>query len=281
MSTKVFKGNNKLLMRSGERLYLHSKTADMSFVFEIDGDLTEHVPAHKIMLSAGSPVFEAMFFGSIKETGDVQIVDASPAAFREFLQFFYLGSVQLTPENIFTVTNLCHKYEVADGLLLCETGMLKTLSVTDNMCSGYELALLLELQKVIKFCEQKITESLEGVLNSIDFLNCNEVMLKRIVQLVQLSKGSASLIVNGCMAWANNKCQQKNVETTTENLKKEFGSLLVEIPSLVAELSKEEFAQFAVSNKGLLSDIDLERIILSLMMRNEKIIKDCEGKMLN
>lgn len=56
--------------------------------------------AHKNLLANTSDVFDAMFYGDLKETGDISIVDASDAAFEEFLQYFYQCKVKLTAKNI-------------------------------------------------------------------------------------------------------------------------------------------------------------------------------------
>lgn len=58
------------------------KTPDVHFIFEEDND-TVKLPAHKDVLAASSKVFDAMFNGELKEEGDVNIVDASSAAFKE------------------------------------------------------------------------------------------------------------------------------------------------------------------------------------------------------
>lgn len=70
------------------QLYHDTKTADVQFTFgshASDGTVTR-IPAHKNLLAAGSKVFRTMFYGDLKETGDVRVVDTSDAAFKEFLQ---------------------------------------------------------------------------------------------------------------------------------------------------------------------------------------------------
>lgn len=59
-----------------EKLYLNSDLADVKFIFK-HGDDVQTVSANKSVLAAGSQVFHAMFFGSMPETGDVEIVDAT------------------------------------------------------------------------------------------------------------------------------------------------------------------------------------------------------------
>lgn len=66
----------------GQKLYLISENADVVFIVE-----NKHIPAHKIILAAASDVFKAMFYGSLKEQGDIRIVGATVSAFKEFLSF--------------------------------------------------------------------------------------------------------------------------------------------------------------------------------------------------
>lgn len=59
------------------------------------------------------------------------MVDASAAAFKEFLQHFYLAKVQLTSKHIVKVMNLCKKYEVTDGLEACVASLKESLTWDD------------------------------------------------------------------------------------------------------------------------------------------------------
>lgn len=97
---------------------MREEMADVQFIFELNGDNSNgndvneppaakiartcqksessgsnsdrivKIPAHKKVLAASSPVFDAMFNDLLKENGDVKIGDISANAFREFLQIF-------------------------------------------------------------------------------------------------------------------------------------------------------------------------------------------------
>lgn len=60
-------------------------------------------------MAIDSDVFKAMFYGNLKEGDDIRVIEVSDAAFREFLQFFYLSELDLTDENIAAVLYLGHK----------------------------------------------------------------------------------------------------------------------------------------------------------------------------
>lgn len=115
-----------------QRLYLNNDFADVYFVFNED-DETEKVPANKVILVVQSPVFNSMFFGALKETGDVEIVYASVDEFKEFLQFFYLSQVVLTVENIKAVARLADKYDILKRVHEC-AGLLENQLMLYNMC---------------------------------------------------------------------------------------------------------------------------------------------------
>lgn len=56
------------------------KFTDCTFVFG-----TEKLAAHKTILCCVSPVFEAMFYGGLKEQGDVVIEDIEIEVFRKMI----------------------------------------------------------------------------------------------------------------------------------------------------------------------------------------------------
>lgn len=99
--------------RSFGELYLNSELADVWFI--IDG---ERIPCHKLVLSSRSEWFMTMFHGSLPERGDIDLSDsATPAEFKEFLQFFYLHDVKLTINNISGVFDLV-KHSMVDEFLM-------------------------------------------------------------------------------------------------------------------------------------------------------------------
>lgn len=134
-----------------------TKWSDVCFTFE-EGDDVVKVPAHKDILAASSPVFDAMFNGDLKENGDVKIVDASSSVFKEFLQFFYNQHVNLTINNIAEVLKLVDKYDVAACYPVCG-GFLIDHLVIDDILWGLYLAIKFHLVELKEYCTRKIQEN--------------------------------------------------------------------------------------------------------------------------
>ncbi|XP_055326078.1 BTB/POZ domain-containing protein 6-A-like, partial [Sitodiplosis mosellana] len=216
--------SSKLLTAIGRKLYLNSELADVHFVFEANHDF-ERVPANKAHLMTGSDVFATMFNGSWKEMDKVKIGDVSAAAFKEFLQFFYLGQVKLTMENIAEVMNLGEMYNVAECLAVCNKFLKNNLN-NDNICRHYGLAMLLNQKNLKKACETFIVLNAKTVLKSTDFLACDRKILAQILKLNWMSCTEIELF-EACISWV--KAASKQNVLTKEIVQAHLGDLFHEI----------------------------------------------------
>lgn len=130
--------------KNREKWYLNSTTADVYFTFastDLDSTSSTRVPAQKALLACDSEVFEAMFYGPLKESGDIHLSDVSEAAFKEFLQFFYLIKVKLSIENLADVMYLGHKYDFINCIDVC-LQFFKDEHSADNILIGLSMAIL-------------------------------------------------------------------------------------------------------------------------------------------
>lgn len=239
-----FEFNNESVCRATEKLYLDVTTADVYFTF--GANPSEKVAAHKAILSVGSAVFQAMFYGELKEKGDVKIVDASISAFKEFLQFFYQQNVRLTLDNIAEVANFCKKYDVNDGLNAAEMFLKKALT-PNNVCWAYGIAQYLELTELIEYCESIIAGYGSEVLNSAALLECERKLLASILQLAS-PKCSAWDFVMAIMNWSKAECTRKKLGMDSKELRGQLGGLYDEIP--FSDLTIEQFAQHIALFRG-------------------------------
>lgn len=226
---------NVAAWRGCEKLFLDARTADFFFVFETDD---ERIPAHKAILSAISPVFDAMFYDSLKFESDEYIIDSKPEAFREFLQFFYLSSVKLTAKNVVEVLSLAKQYMIDECFNACNDLCESTLTL-DTMCWGYELAIVSESDRMQKYCEKQIGENAEQIFRSSSFLDCKSNLLRRILQLDSL-KCSETVVFDGCIAWAKKACIQMDLnDENVQNLRIQLDNMFYDIR--FGEMTSKEF----------------------------------------
>lgn len=208
--------------------FLDNRTADVYFTFSAENEDIVKVPAHKIILATISQVFEAMFYGPVKQEGDIPIVDSTQETFIEFLQLFYVTEVKLTSKNIVAVMNLCKQYMLDESIKLCSYFVQKTITL-DNVCEGYDLAIFFDQEDLKKFCEQKIAGNATEILQSNNLLSYNQDLLRIILQLDSLDCDE-SVVFERCIDWAKANCAQKNLdENNMNNLRFVLGELFYDI----------------------------------------------------
>lgn len=186
--------------------YLNDATADVYFVIESDDGEIERIPAHKFLLFMRSEVFRVMFSGTWEENNDVKIIDASVAAFKEFLQFFYFENVQMTMDYVGDVMRLGQKYLVAGCMNVCEQFLIENLT-NENMCSIYGLSILFDQMDLKRFCEVIISVKPTAIFRTNGFLECDHTILGHILKLVSLNCSELK-IFEACMEWVRAKSMQ-------------------------------------------------------------------------
>lgn len=246
-----------------EKLYLDQSSADIQFLFEeLDDDgmmLSENVPAHKLILSTGSQVFHAMFYGAIPEGNEVKIIDVGATAFKEFLQFFYIdNNITLSIENIAEVMYLIRKYGIERCMKQCVEFLIENLEI-EHACLGYQLAIKLELDDLRYFCERKISASAEIVMKSESFLNCEWMVFNEIMQLDSLVCAEPR-VFDAAVAWAKKSCEKKGLPSfDMQNLRDQLNGSLRFIH--FKRITIEDFVSRAVDYCGLFTLPELVDIL--------------------
>lgn len=261
------KSNVKLPNFICEKWYLDAKTADIHFKFEKDDGEIVEVHAHKLVLTTGSNVFRTMFYGSIPEGDEVKIKDVTIAAFQEFLAFFYMEDVTLTLENIEEVIYSIKKYGIERCLKHCVEFLIKKLE-NDNVCFGYRLAIVFDLDDLKYFCERKISANVEDVIKTECFLNSEWNVFNQILKLDSLVCKEAQ-VFDAAMKWAENSCEKKGLATDDmQNLRDQFKESIFLIHFQRMEMI--EFSPRIAKYNGLFTAPELVDIIQTITSKEFK-----------
>ena len=135
-------------------------------------DVTLHVKdkefkAHKVVLAAASPVFEAMFKEGTKEHEDnyVNIEDIDSDVFDVFLRFIYSGQVDHLDEMCLDLLVAADKYDVQPLKEICVQHMTKNISV-ENAVDVLALAGLYDVEPIKLQAQKFITNNMAGVMKT-------------------------------------------------------------------------------------------------------------------
>ena len=112
---------------------------DVSFLVQGENgeDRETKIEAHKFLLAGVSPVFQGMFYGPMKETGEVVVKETTPEAFKTMVQYIYhpIGGEPFNlnhtrcPQELFEVLTLATKYQISK-LATLTSDALRSLSIT-------------------------------------------------------------------------------------------------------------------------------------------------------
>lgn len=260
--------DNKSVLRTISELYLNTEIADISFVFEIDGQYQE-LSAHKFLLAAASPVFHRMFFGPLKQDRFLKITDTTIDGFREFLKFFYLTNMTLSTKYVAEVIHLANKYDMFECINTC-TDFIRNNSTFENICCTYELAIQLNNQELKCFCETMITRSPLDFFQSSSFLHCDRNVLRHILQLDILQCKEIN-IFNACITWAKFACKRNNID---ENIGKNLRIQLDDCFLLIRfnEMALEDFTKIISKHRDIFSLNELVYIEHSPSIRGRELM---------
>lgn len=263
-SKKVLKGRvNLLAMQTTSRLFSNrDKTGDIKFKIG-----HEEVWAHKCVLAALSPKYETQFYGAgdfdDKNSNVIEVKEVTAAAFKEFLQFFYLKVIQLTHENIEHVFTLAETSLVEEFVNACIEFLTETVS-NENVCQSFYLAMKHGCEHLLETCERKIS-----VFASKGFIASKREVVFNILQLDSLNCKEIE-VFNACVAWAKNFCTENGTDPEdTKNLREALvGTTNSEVNLLhqirFGVMTIEEFMKCYKSYKNLFAEDEREEVLYTI-----------------
>lgn len=195
------------VLKNIQSLYLNPHGADVWFKIN-----DERVPGHKLILSAMSPYYSKMFYGSLPENSEVNMTDAvrSVESFKEFLKFMYTLQPNLTMNNIEDVISLAKQSLSDECMSVCGVFLRKSLT-TENMFRIYQVALLYDIHNLKAICEDEICVVAEKVLRSSSLLEFPYDYLHMVLKRDALACEEVD-IFNACIAWAKAACKRLNLD---------------------------------------------------------------------
>ena len=213
-----------------EHMFNNDLFSDVKFVVRGgpngESESKQVIPAHKFVLSISSPVFEAMFYGELAETGDsIELPDCEYKSLLELFRYMYSDEVILSGSNVMGVLYLAKKYMVPSLVLKC------TKYLEDNLDPLNVFSILPSAQKydeknLMDRCWKVIDQQTEEAVNSDEFATIERSLLEAVVVRDTLSIKEVNLF-KAVNLWATNECERKGLTTDGETKRKILGESIV------------------------------------------------------
>lgn len=221
----------------------------------------ERIPAHKLILSIGSQVFMAMFYGSGSQMAQptdnlIRLPDVEPEPFKHMLRYLYTDELYVEPDSVMSTLYVAKKYAVNALEKEC-VDFLKVNLKPDNAFMLLQQARLFDEQQLADLCLDIIDKHSVEAFQSDCFLDIDLETLVLILKRDTLGIREIKLYYY-VLKWAQNQCSKKNyMPITRENQQLVLGDAIKYIRFPL--MSKEEFA--LAMNESESRIIDNESII--------------------
>ena len=229
-------------------LFNNEILSDVSFIVG-RGAQKQRIPAHKLVLSSGSAVFDAMFNGTLATaSSEIEVPDVEPTAFLAVLLFLYTDEIQIDPETVMTTLYTAKKYAVSALEKHC-VDYLKSNLTSDNAFLLLTQARLFDEPQLAAVCLDTIDRFTTEALNADGFTDIDIDTLKIVLERDTLHVRE-STIFQAVLRWSEAECIRHQLPVTPENQRLVLGSAfsLVRFPLM----SKEEFTA-GPAQSGLLN----------------------------
>ena len=210
------------------------------------------IPAHKFVLSIGSPVFEAMFYGGLAETTDsIELPDCEYESLLELFRYIYSDEVNLSGSNLMGVLYLAKKYMVPSLAGKCADYLQDNLDPW-NVFDILPQAQKYEEEKLVEQCWEVIDEQTEEALKSDGFATIERSLLETIVARGTLNIQEIELF-KAVNLWAIKRCEEQGLSTDGGEKRRILGERIVKGIRFPV-MTQYEFAAVVLDCKILTSD---------------------------
>ncbi|XP_012146641.1 BTB/POZ domain-containing protein 1 isoform X1 [Megachile rotundata] len=249
-------------------LFNNEILSDVSFIVG-RGAQKQRIPAHKLVLSSGSAVFDAMFNGTLATaSSEIEVPDVEPAAFLAVLLFLYTDEIQIDPETVMTTLYTAKKYAVSALEKHC-VDYLKNNLTSDNAFLLLTQARLFDEPQLAAVCLDTIDRFTTEALNADGFTDIDIDTLKIVLERDTL-RVRESKIFQAVVRWSEAECIRHQLPVTPENQRLVLGSAfsLVRFPLM----SKEEFTA-GPAQSGLLTNSEVLSLFSYFILNPKPMIE--------
>lgn len=225
---------------------------------------------HKIFLAMSSPVFEAMFYGTMAEKNDpIPIRDVQPEAFKALMEYIYTDRVDLGSFEL--ACELCYcakKYMLPFLVEECTKFLWSDLSLK-KACRAYEFAKLFEEPVLMEKCLQIICSKTDEVLKESSWEEVEQGTVSTLLDQEELQISSETDLFSALERWAKSECLRKSLDPTDPKaLKSVIGNALTKIRFLT--LTPQKFAE-GPGNSPLLTSEEAYLIFMNISSNKSKV----------
>ena len=227
--------------------------SDVKFVVrKSDGESESKqvIPGHKFVLSIGSPVFEAMFYGELAETTDsIELPDCEYESLLELFRYMYCDEANLSGSNVLGVLYLPKKYMVPSLADKCTEYLQKNLDPS-NVFNILPAAEKYEEKGLVHRCWNVVDKETKAAVKSDGFATIERSLLEAVVSSDTLTIQEIDLF-KAVDQWATKECEKQGLAVNGEQKRRILGETIIK--AIRFPLMKQDEFATAVLDASILT----------------------------
>ncbi|XP_037950454.1 kelch-like ECH-associated protein 1B isoform X2 [Teleopsis dalmanni] len=228
----------------------------------------ELFPAHKVVLSAASPYFKAMFTGGLKESemSRVQLQGVCPTAMGRIIYFMYTGHIRVTEVTVCQLLPAATMFQVPNVIEACCAFLERQLDPTNaiGIANFAEQHGCVELQKKANyFIERHFTQ----VCQEEEFLQLSAYQLIALIRRDELNVQEEREVYDAVLKWV--KYDEENRYPKMEHI-----LYAVRCQFLTPSFLKEQMKNCDVLRKVPACREYLAKIFKDLTLHKRPVVKE-------
>ena len=235
----------------------------LSIIIENPEEDVTRIPAHKFVVASGSPVFEAMFYGTLREPSDeIRTRDTNSASFRNMLWYLYSDEFvndEIDMAELVGRLDLARKYMIRGLELLCIAYFQQNLEA-HNVFQVLSSSQLLHFEKLEETCWKMVEEKTADIFNDSSFLSISQDLLQMLLKRPSLNASEKDVFL-AAHQWAERECERKQLEDNPLNRRQVLGPAFYAVH--FSAMSHQEFANVVIPTAVLTNEESLQ-IFLSM-----------------
>lgn len=227
--------------------------SDVTFHVQVGELINKVIPAHKLLLSAKSPVFYATFRGKMAETKEhIYLPYCEYEAICELLRFLYTDEAYLSSSNVMEIFYLAEKYMVRNLIKKCTTFLEEHLDTSNVFCI-LKHAQFFAKEHLAKNCWYFVDKHAKDVLCCSEFLSIERSVLVELVKRETLNVREAELF-HAVDCWAGRECKRQKLDVEGPVKRQILGEQVIS-KLRFPRMKKSEFVDSNILSKEEVKDM--------------------------
>lgn len=246
--------------------HLVANSLESDFTFHVTEEDNRAVPAHKIIIAAGSPVLHRIVYGNelAQSSGtSATVTEISAENFIELLRFLYTDTASISETNAMEILFKATYYEITELENICARVLIHSISVQNvwpiyqQVCHFKLYNPLLPQSCLRQWCARTIAFCSKKAFDNEDFLELSLDELRLVLDLPALNIDSVELFKT-LLIWARHECVRKELPETPANLRQVLEGVEKKIG--FEAMAMEEFRRCRQLCEGFFNDDDMVKV---------------------